>query len=497
MSPSRRSVSVTRDEAPVAAESLASYDSSLLSSVTELQQQLQQKDADLQQLSEALLLLQSSPSAASATAAPSSTSALVKDLMRQKRDLHLQLTRERQQHSQQLVDLRASLLNEVAPHVECGECEKLRDEAGGLQGRLSGAKAAVREWQKKCERLENALLRECGSADEVNEATKPASEEKVEAGVGGWKGRAERVKELERKVSALQARLREQQAAVSAQNGRQSLTSVDAGAERRRDEEEKRRAREAEERDRQLSELREGRKQQAARVKTLELEVGEMKQRLLTMIRKSEMDDTVIDRLKEERRDREEAKGRDELRWQQKDRGLQDRLAQLESQLAGWQQRWQQGEQWQSAILSLSSSADEGERREWTVERDSLQSMVVQLQQRCDELTADKLNAQRSNDAEAKRAAKARLSQPKGKQAAGGAAVGGLGEEERRRMVDMAGERELIRETYAAMLERREEELEQWKAMREKEREEEQKTREALKAQVVALIQSVQQSTQQ
>ena len=497
MSPSRRSVSVTRDEAPAAADSLASYDPSLLSSVTELQQQLQQKDADLQQLSEALLLLQSSPGTASATAAPSSTSALVKDLMRQKRDLHLQLTRERQQHSQQLVDLRASLLDEAAPQVECGECEKLRDEAGGLQGRLSGAKAAVQEWQKKCERLEGVLLRECGSADEYNEATRPASEEKVDAGDGGWKGRAERVKDLERKVSALQTKLREQQATVSAQHGRQSLTSVDAAAERKRDEEEKRRAKEAGERERQLGELREGRKQQAARVKTLEVEVGDMKQRLLTMIRKSDMDDAVIDRLKEERRDREEARGTDELRRQQKDRGWQDRLAQLESQLAGWQQRWQQGEQWQSAMLALSSSAGEAERREWAVERDSLQSMLAQLQQRCDELAADKLSAQRSNEAEAKRAAKARLSQPKGKQTAGGAAVGGSGEEERRRLVDMAGERELIRETYAAMLERREKELEQWKAMRAKEREEEQRTREALKAQVVALIESVQQSAQQ
>ena len=57
----------------------------------------------------------------------------------------------------------------------------------------------------------------------------------------------------------------------------------------------------------------------------------------------------------------------------------------------------------------------------------------------------------------------------------------------------MAGERELIRETYAAMLERREEELEQWKAMRATEKAEEQRTRQHLKAQVVELIESMRQ----
>ena len=169
--PSRPTVSVTRDE------SLASYDPSLLSTVTSLQQQLQQKDSELHQLSEALLLLQSSPTAATAASLPSSTSALVKDLMRQKRDLHLQLTRERQQHSQQLADLRASLLDEqqqLQPPTQCSDCDRLKDETSGLQGRLNGAKAAVREWQRKCERLESVLVKECGGVDELKRSDERA-----------------------------------------------------------------------------------------------------------------------------------------------------------------------------------------------------------------------------------------------------------------------------------------------------------------------------------
>ena len=474
-------------------ESLSSYDPSLLSTVTVLQQQLQQKDTELQQLSEALLLLQPSPTTTATP--PSTTSALVKDLMRQKRDLHLQLTRERQQHSQQLADLRASLLDErQAESAQCGECERLREEVGGLQGRLGGAKAAVREWQRKCEKLESVWVRECGSVYELNEAMRERSEEK-EGSDGGWKGRAERVKELEKKINTLQTKLKEQQTALAAtQANKHSSAAIDPALERRREEEDKRRRKESEERDKQVAELRDSKKQQAARVKTLEVEVGEMMQRLLVMIRKSEMDDTVIDRLKEERKEREEVKERDELRWQGKEKSWQDRLQQLEAQVTNWQHKWQHDQQWQAAIQALTKSEDNGTQREWTAERDALHLMITQLQHRCDNLTTDKLNAQRSNEAEAKRIAKARLSQPKGKQAVGGVAVGGLGEEERRRLVDMAGERELIRETYAAMLERREEELEQWKAMRVKEKEEEQTTREELKAQVVKLIESMQQS---
>ena len=489
--PPRRSVSVTRDDTAAAVSSLASYNPSLLSTVTALQQQVQQKDAELHQLSEALLLLQSSPATASASS-PSTTSALVKDLMRQKRDLHLQLTRERQQHSQQLADLRTSLLQNDTQPSQCGECERLREEVGGLQGRLHGAKAAVREWQRKCEKLEGVLVRECGGVDELNEATGERAEEKEGSDGGGWKGRAERVRGLEKKVSTLQSKLREQQSALSASQGsRHSPATIDPAAERKRDEEDRKRRKESEDRDRQVIELRDNKKQQAARVRTLEVEVGEMKQRLLVMIGKSEMDDAVIDRLKVERREREETKEQEEARWRQKEQKWQDKLQQVEAQVADWQHRWQHGQQWQAAINTLTKSEDDGAQREWTTEREALQSMLAQLQQRCDELTVDKLSAQRATEAEAKRLARGRLSQPKGK-AAGSGVTGGSGEEERRRMVDMVDERELIRETYAAMLERREEELEQWKAMRVREKDEEQHTRHELKAQVVELIRSMQ-----
>ena len=496
VSTSRPSVSVTRDESPPAADSLASYDPSLLLTVTVLQQQLQQKDTELHQLSEALLLTQSSPSTTAASS-PSSTSALVKDLMRQKRDLHLQLTRERQQHSQQLNDLRTSLLDEQQP-TQCSECDKLKEEVSALQSRLNGSKAAVREWQKKSEKLESVLVRECGGADELNEATRERSEEKesADSSGGGWKGRAERVKELEKKVSALQAKLREQQtAAGGSQGSRQSptTTAVDAAVDRKRDEEEKKRRKEWEEKDKQLIDLRDSKRLQAARVKTLEVEVGEMKQRLLVMVGKSDMDDSVIDRLKVERKQREEVRERDETRWQQKERSWHDRLQQLEAQLTDWQHRWQHGQQWQTAIAMLTKNEDDGRQREWTAERDALQSMIAQLQQRCDELTVDKLSAQQRNEVEAKRLAKARLSQPKAKVAAGVTVGSGPGEEERRRLVDMAGERELIRETYATMLERREEELEQWKVLRAREKDEELKMREEMKVEVVKLMQSMRQ----
>ena len=161
------------------------------------------------------------------------------------------------------------------------------------------------------------------------------------------------------------------------------------------------------------------------------MEVADMKQRLLTMVGKSEKDDTVIDRLKDERREREEARERDELRWQQKEQSWQHTSRQLEAQAADWQLKWQHGQQWEAAIDSLTKT-----ETGWTSARVECRTRRHynrwwhNYRQRCDELTADKLTAHRTTEAEARRIAKQRLSQPKLK-APSGAVGGGSTDEER------------------------------------------------------------------
>ena len=109
------------------------------------------------------------------------------------------------------------------------------------------------------------------------------------------------------------------------------------------------------------------------------------------------------------------------------------------------------------AGVGMRAEEREGWVREGAVYKQMMEERVKELQGRCEELERERAEW------------KGRATQGRG----GGAVEG----KKKGLMEGMTSERELIRESYAAILGRKDEEMEGWKAMREREKAEEERTR--------------------
>ena len=438
-------------EPPPPPSSLSHYDPSLLSTLTTLQAQLQQKDDEVHQLSSALLLLKASPSAAASNA---STAALLKDLMRKQRDLNVTLTRERQQHAQALLALQSSSPSPPLPPAPSSpsppppSLTALQAEVASLTARLSSSRLLSSQLKTKVDRLTGLLTRELGDPTLLSALLR---EEKEPSPT--WRGRAERVDELEARVRALTRRLREREAAPA-------VEAVSAG-----------KAEGLEDALRDAREQRAARAVLKARVRALEGEMGGMKERLLTLLDKSDGDDRIIDRLKadlsmrtsdldEERRDRE----RERVQAQRD-------VAALKAEVDGWRA-------WKDAAEAMARTEKEGREKEWATWKAAAESTMADLQGRCDDLERERADWRRT--APSVDGGSRGRNGPRRKGDGEGEGKGERVGEVKRRLLEMVGERELIRESYAAMLSRRDADMERFKAMRDVEKEHERSTRIAM-----------------
>ena len=503
---------------------LSSYDPSVLSLVSSMQTQLQQKDQDLQQLSEALLTLKASPSS-SLSSASTPSAAIVKDMMRKQRELHLQLSRERQQHAQETAALRQQL-NSASASVSSAAgapspsspsssvISSLQQEVTTLTSRLSSARLQSSQLKQRMARMQAVLEREVGDveavaallvAGEVKEGDddgereekrrdrQPASAASAAADSSAWKGRAERVRELERKVAALERKLKDQQ-------HRPAASPLSASSPDKKEEVESLR-RQLEQSAKAVSELTAARKVQRSRVSALEAEMAEMKDRLLTVLGKSDKDDTLLDQLSLSLRQEKAERDRQTTEADCRQREQQLRIAQLTSQLEQAEAQLGQYRLIAETVDAVTASETASEERQHRQRTEALESCISALQQRCDELDRDRTQS-RSAKAEVKEGAEGRegrkaergggdRQQPQ-QQAAG---AGEKTSDVKRRLLEMVGERELIRESYAAMLARRDEEMERWKQIRQQERQEESRTRQQIKGRIDQLQQQLQHSS--
>ena len=238
-----------------------------------------------------------------------------------------------------------------------------------------------------------------------------------------------------------------------------------------------------------------------ARVRVLEGEVESMRGKVRVLLAKSAGDDEVIDRLRVEVGREREGREREMGERERVEGKVGVRERGWEEELRGLKERWESRERaW--------GVEREGKEREWEVYRQGVEGMLAQLQGRCDELERERVEWRKAGGGSGGGGAGGgsgveggiRRGSGVGKKGRGGkAAEGGGGEgsagggkeekvgEVKRRLLEMVGEREFIRESYAAMLSRRDEEMDGWKRLREKEKAEEQRMRQSLQAVIAQL----------
>lgn len=226
------------------------------------------------------------------------------ELSRKNRGLNLALQRERARASKLEQELRATrqqsegqstsqeetsgdaareLVAEAAEAAETAEAKaaEWREKAQSAKAKAEKADSRVSTLKAENDRLRQALKRELGDEQQVERALTEGSD---------WRGRAEQISLLKDKVREFREQLGESKESSAKANVRR--------AESKRKEELEKAEQEAEKKREEVEALTKRLDAANARKKNLEREVSSLKEKISALLRKSQNDDKLIDRLR-------------------------------------------------------------------------------------------------------------------------------------------------------------------------------------------------------